>query len=127
MDWVDRTAARLAGPRCAASSRLWLCQLVASWMLNHLTQLGLGAPSELLLDGWPDLPSDLGGLLGARIEPLRLGWLRRRQHWVQVHARPVRPVTRRDMIWVFEHHSARIGRMGRELTNRLHRWLIEMA
>lgn len=125
--WVERTATRLAGADSAARSQLWLRQLVESWMLNHLAQLGLGAPSELLVDGWPDLPSDLADLLSARLEPLRLGFLRRRRRWAEEHSRPLRPTTRRDLIWIFEHHAARVSRAGRELTNRLHRWLIEMA
>ncbi len=125
-EWLNQTAAEHSDPDTAAATRRWLWELTDAWLLNHLNQLGFGAQSELLLDGRPDIVSDLSRLLHWQIEPIRLGWLRRRRQWSQRTGRAPAPACRRDMIAVYEKNAARIGRLGRKLTNRLHLWLVEI-
>jgi hypothetical protein len=122
--WINREAERQAPRACAHNSQRWLRQLADAWMLNHLSQLGLGGETEWLLDGWPDLPADLSRILYWHLEPQRLGWLRRRRHWAERQGRLPPPVTRRDLTGLFERSGARIGRAGRGISNRLHQWLV---
>jgi hypothetical protein len=125
--WLDRRAVELSDPLTARHSRLWLRQLVEAWMLNHLNQLGLGAHSELLLDGWPDLVGDLTHILCWRIEPIRFGWLRRRYLWKVRHQRAPNSLSRRDMVNLYEKNASVISRHGRDISNQLHYWLVEGA
>lgn len=125
--WLKGQAVALAGERQAARSASWLDELLFAWMLNHLQQLGLGAQSELLQDGWPDLVTDLHRLHRWYGETIRIGWLRRRALWAQRTGQPLRELTRRDLIDLYQNNSARLGGFGREITNALHRWLVELA
>jgi len=125
--WINRRALRWADPRDADNLRHWINELATAWMHNHCQQLGIGsADSELLADGRPDVAADLARLLCWQTETLRLGWLQRRRQWAERHAKPLRPVTRRNAIRLFEQHGARMGIHGRELTNRLHYWLVDL-
>jgi hypothetical protein len=125
--WTETQALRLSDDDTAAGTRRWLGDLGFAWMLNHGQQLGLGAQSELLQDGWPDLIGDLAGIYQWELEPVRLGWLWRRHHWQARTGGRLREVTRRDMVRLFERNAARLGKAGRTLTNRLHYWLVEVA
>jgi hypothetical protein len=125
--WLDKRAGELSDPLTAKHSRLWLQQLAEAWMLNHLNQLGLGADSELLLDGWPDLVGDLTHILCWRLEPIRFGWLRRRYLWKVRHQRAPGSLSRRDMVNLYEKNASVISRHGRDISNQLHYWLVEGA
>lgn len=124
---LERGARRWADATTAADLRRQLHGLALSWTAQHLGQLGLGATSEMLQDGHPDLVADLGGLLAWRAEPLCFGLLRRRHERSRRSGGPVRPVTRREAIRLWQRNGARMGRAGRDLSNRLHRWLVELA
>lgn len=125
--WLDAQALRLSDSDTAANSRRWLSELGFGWMLHHGQQLGLGAQSELLQDGWPDLIGDLSSLFGWELEPVRQGWLWRRYRWQARRGMALHPVTRRDMVRLFERNGTRFAAAGRALTDRLHRWLVELA
>lgn len=125
--WVDAQAIRLSDANIAATTRCWFAELGFAWMLHHGQQLGLGAQSELLQDGWPDLAGDLATVFEWELEPVRLGWLLRRHRWHARNKGRLHAVTRRDMVRLFERNSTRLGRAGRALTNRLHYWLVELA
>ncbi|MFZ0257942.1 MAG: CRISPR-associated endonuclease Cas1 [Gammaproteobacteria bacterium] len=125
--WIDAQAIRLSDADTAAKTRQWLAELGFAWMLHHGQQLGLGAQSELLHDGWPDLTTDLAALFEWELEPVRLGWLWRRYRWRARNSARLHPATRRDMVRLFERNGTRLGRAGRTLTNRLHYWLVELA
>lgn len=125
--WSETQAVRLSDTDTAARTRRWLRELGFAWMLNHGQQLGLGAQSELLQDGWPDLTGDLAGIYEWEMEPVRLGWLWRRHYWQARNGARLRSVTRREMVRLFERNGARLGKAGRALTNRLHYWLVELA
>jgi hypothetical protein len=125
--WTEMQAMRLSDAHTAAGTRRWLGELGFAWMLHHGQQLGLGAQSELLQDGWPDVISDLARVYQWELEPVRLGWLWRRHHWQARTGARLRPVTRRDMVRLFERNGARLAKAGRVLTNRLHYWLVEVA
>jgi len=125
--WVREQAQALAGFRDAESSESWLDEQMFAWMHNHLQQLGFGAQSELFQDAWPDLLGDLSRVHRWYGETLRLGWLRRRALWAERRRRRPVAVTRRDMIKLYQDNGAKLAGLGRELTNRLHKWLIELA
>jgi hypothetical protein len=124
--WIEEEVARLAEPRDAARSRRWMQEQLFAWTLNHLQMLGLGAQSEVGHDGRPDLASDLAGVLGWYGEPIRIGWLRRRAHWARRSRSAAKVITRRDIVALYQRHSSKLARFGRELTNKLHRWLVEL-
>lgn len=124
---LEQSARRWADAGTAAQLRGHLEGLAYAWMANHLNQLGIGAQSEALQDGAPDLFDDLGGLFAWYAEPLRVGLLRRRHERVRRGGGEVRPVTRKEAIRSWQRNGARFGRAGRELSNRLHRWLVETA
>lgn len=125
---LETTAAALGPAQVIVDSRHFLHGMAHSWMANHLAQLGLGADSETLQDGYPDLASDLGELLCWHSESLRMGFLLRRRLWEQRHHRPARqPLTHKQMTRLWQRNAARMGRAGRDLSNRLHRWLIDSA
>lgn len=125
--WVDTQAARLSDADTAATTRRWFGELGFAWMLHHGQQLGLGAQSELLQDGWPDLTGDLAALFEWELEPVRLEWLWRRYRWHARNRARLLPATRRDMVRLFERNGTRLAKAGRALTNRLHYWLVELA
>ena len=72
-----------------------------------------------------DLVADLGNLLCWSTEVMRLEWLRRR--YEDVHGQSISPVTRQDMIVLIETHAGQIDKDARQITQSLHRWLIEIA
>ncbi len=123
---IDQLAAGLSDPGTARRTGRWFYELSFSAMLKHCRDLGVGGDSESFHDGHPDLVSDLGKLLAFRIEPSRVGWLlRRRQAAATPKAAPP-PVQRRHAVDVFETHPARISRFAHDITNRLHRWLVDI-
>ncbi len=124
-DWSFRQARRYSDPETAANTREWFHLLCYVWMAEQLQHLGIGARESELLDGGPDLIGDLSQVMAWELEPLRLGWLRRRHHWMERHASPPRPVKMRDMVKLFEDKRPRVYRVGRGLINRLHQWLKE--
>jgi hypothetical protein len=124
---ISEEAVRLAGPREAARSGRWLEEQLYAWMLHHIQTLGLAAQSELGHDGQPDLVADLSAVLRWYGEPIRIGWLRRRAEWAQRTGRAPAAVTRHDVIRLYQRHGSRLALFGRELTNRLHRWLVDLS
>lgn len=126
-EWIDKRGMELSDLDTARNTRLWLRHPAQAWMLNHANQLGLGADSELLLDGWPDLVGDLTCILYWHLEPIRFGWLRRRYLWKMNNHSDPSPVTRRDMVNLYEKNASVVSRHGREITNQLHVWLIDNA
>ncbi len=123
---VHQLATGLSDAGTARLTSRWFYELSLSAMLKHCRDLGVGGDSESFHDGHPDLVSDLGRLLAFRVEPSRIGWLLRRH---QAAARPKAapaPVQRRQAVDVFETHPARISRFAHDITNRLHRWLVDI-
>lgn len=123
---IDRLAEQLGDQTTAANTKCWLREPAFAWMLNHCQQLGIGAQSELLHDGRPDLIGDLMGIFQWELEPIRIGWLRGRKEWLRRKGGQPRKVTRREMIRLYEGNSARLARAGCALTNRLHHWLVDL-
>ena len=124
---IDRLAIQLDGETSHRFARRVFMELSTAWMTEHLQQLGLGADSEAWLNDTVDLPIALGRLLALRLETIRLGWHRRRQHWQQRHHRTPDSPRRKDLVLQFENNATRIDRLGRDLSNRLHRWLVHIA
>ncbi len=124
---VEQAAARLAGREGALRARQWLRALAFGWMQAHLQELGFGRQSEHGQDGRPALAADLTRLLVWYLEPARLGWLNRRFHTAQQKGEPIRPPSRRETIVMFQARETRAAARGRALTNRLHRWLVDLA
>lgn len=124
---LESVAATLGSPEDIVHSRQFLRALAMAWAVNHIRQLGIGAGSEALQDGFPDLASDLGDLLTWHAETLRLGYLLRRHLWIQRSGKQPRALTRKQMVKLWERNGARMGRTGRGISNRLHRWLIDTA
>jgi hypothetical protein len=125
--WIRFAAQQHCTAAEDAASRRWLGEIAWSWMSHHAQQLGFGAQSELALDGHPDLIRDLAAMHGWHLEPLRLGWLRQRAEGARRSGRPPQPLARRQMLALYENNSARLALAGRELTHRLHLWLVELC
>jgi len=96
-------------------------------MQEQLLVLGLGAENEVWLVGNPDLAQDLAGLLAFRLESIRLGWLRGRYEKHGKTGRGLYSLTRKAVVAKTEQTSARQQRLGRDIVNRFHRWLVDMA
>lgn len=124
---VEQAATRLAGRDGALRSRQWLRALAFGWMQAHLQELGFGRQGEQGQDGRPALVADLTRLLAWYLEPARLGWLNRRFQTAQHKAEPVRPPSRKETVAMFQSRETRAAARGRALTNRLHRWLVDLA
>lgn len=124
---IEQAAIHLAGREGALRVRQWLRALAFGWMQAHLQDLGFGRDNEHGQDGRPSLATDLSDLLLWYLEPARLGWLNRRFQTAQHKAEPVRAPSRRETLALFQSRETRVGVRGRGLTNRLHRWLVEMA
>lgn len=125
--WLRQTTIRCSDKTCADRTRDWMWGLTDAWLTQHLSGLGLGGQSELLLDGSPDLFGDLGRILHWYVEPVRLGWLLRRYHWSMTRQTAPTEVRHADIVRLFERNNRRIGARATELVNHLHRWLVEVA
>ena len=125
-DHIRRHAKSLAGTDAAAFSDQQLTQLCIGLVQKELQARGLDARDEAWQLDEVDLASVLGGLLAQRIQPIRLGWLQWRFGNDGRGVAPSRPLRRKEIIHMFEHNSSRIGRLSRDLINRLHRWLVVM-
>lgn len=77
---------------------------------------GLNAESELLHEQWLDLPRDFAQLLLWDLQVPLLVWL---------ESRAVIPDFRQQVEF-YDARSARISRLCQGLTNKLHRWLVEL-
>lgn len=120
-------ASALGDRQLAEKTSEWLEQAIFGAVFARLQKLGFGARSELGQDGHPDLVSDLTRILAWYAEPWRLEWLAWRESVARARDRSLAAPGRVDLIRVFERHADRFGEFLSEITNRLHRWLIEMA
>jgi hypothetical protein len=125
--WLLEQGRLLAGPGANSLSRRLLRQQSLAWMQEALLEQGVGAENELWTAGRPDLALDLGALLALRLETARLGWLRARAAGAARRGQPVAAPTRRQIVARLESQRPRLERLGADLINRLHRWLIECA
>jgi len=121
--WGFRQAQRFSDAQTATDTREWMALLCYGWMAEQLQYLGIGARESELMEGGPDLVRDLSRIMAWELEPMRLGWLRRRHIWVERTGKAASPVRMRDMIKLFEDKRVRVHRAGRGLVNRLHLWL----
>ncbi len=125
-NWIEQRVEELSDPETQKITRHRFYQLSLSWIQKRLHQEGLGSESENLLRDRIDLPAQLAMLLDERIQTIRLGWLKRRHRWAKRHGRHPEPVTTEQIVRIFEKDSARISKLGDDLINRFHRWLIEI-
>ena len=125
--WIDKRAQSLGGEQSARISDQALRGAALAWMHEALLQHGLDANHEAWLRDHVDLPAELGALLQFQLQPLRLGLLTRRRKWEEKQARSATALTCRQMVRSLERHRGRMERTGRDLLNRLHRWLVETA
>ena len=125
--WIQQRAIALAGPRDAERTSRLFRQLSITWMQSRLLAHGVGAENELWTIGEPDLARDLGTILAFRIETARLGWLRGRAEAASRKGKRLKPLSRRTIIARFEKQRGRIERLGDDIVNRLHRWLVEIS
>ncbi len=124
--WIDRQLARTVGARTAETTRRHIRRAAVGWMQQRLFQEGVGAENEQWLTGSADLAQDLGGLLAYRMETLRYGWLQGRARVARERNERPRPPAPRLIVRKIENHRGRTARLGNDLINRLHRWLIEL-
>lgn len=124
--WIEEQVEAVSDRETRHRTRYRFYQLSLAWMQERLLQHGLGGEEETLLHDTIDLPARLARLLDDRVQTIRLGWLRRRRHWAEKHAQTPKPVTERQIIRVFEKDRTRIRRLGDDLINRLHRWLVSI-
>ncbi len=121
--WGYSQARRLSDGETAANTREWIDLLCYTWLAEQLQHLGIAARESKLMEDGPDLIGDLSRIMAWELEPMRLGWLRRRHVWMKRTGNTASPVKMRDMIKLFEDKRVRVYRAGRGLVNRLHLWL----
>lgn len=126
-DWLHKQARHWASKRDADLCDRLLQENCLGRLQEELLRYGIDAASEVGLHDDIDLVARLARLLQFQLQPLRLGWLRRRHEWAERTNQAVQPVTHRQMVRLFERHHGRVERSTRDLVNRLHRWLVEMA
>lgn len=124
--WIRQQAILIAGPQEAERTRRIFRQQSHAWMQSRLLDHGIGAENELWTIGDPDLARDLAELLALRVETLRIGWLKGRSQAAARNGQPLKPLPRRAIVARFEQKQSRIARLGDDLINRLHRWLVEI-
>jgi len=122
--YIGHLAERLAGPRAAELSARVMRELSIALIHQQLQELGLDARDESWQLDRIDLIEVLGELLALRIETIRLGWLRGR---CKRPAGANRPLRRKELVHLFERNSGRIERLGHDIINRLHRWLVSTS
>ncbi len=127
VSWLDEEAEKAAGAEAARLTRSIFHQQATGWMQAHLLEQGIDARDECWLVGGQDLAADLAELLAFRMESLRIGWLRGRARAAAAANEPPRPPSRRLVVRRLEYLAPRMERLGRDLVNRLHRWLVETA
>lgn len=125
-DWIDNTASQLAGEHVAQRAEQKLQQVTYVWMLLRLQMDGLDASSEALRAETPYLTLDLSRLLARRLQPVRLKMLQKRHEWQVRMQSPARPLEDKTLLEIYEKASPRMERLGQDLINKLHRWLVEM-
>ena len=123
-EWINREARRCADEKAAIRTGQWMRSLAYDWMEKHLQDLGFGRQNELGRSGEPALARDLTEILMWYLEPVRIGWLQRRQLAAKRKGQALRAPSRKEMVRLFESHVARVSVRGREITSLLHRWLI---
>lgn len=124
---IERRARSLAGDDLARRSARDLQAFCQAWMHEVLLVHGIdGRTDEWLFDEL-DVASLLAGLMAFRLQPLRLGWLRRRHEWMRRKGTARAPVRYATLVRLFESNRGRVSRLGRDIINRFHRWLVEIA
>jgi len=118
---------RVAGEQIERQTRHLFRQQALSWTQHRLLQLGCGAEDELWLTGSPDLSQDLADLLAFRLETIRHGWLLGRGRAARMQGRPFPPLDRKTVMTRIERIRPRMDRLGRDLVNRFHLWLVERS
>lgn len=126
-DWVEHEARVLAGDEAGPASGRWLRADLSAAVSERLVRTGLDTGSELFQDGHPDLVTDLVEVLRWELEPVRLGWLRRRWQMAQRKGQGVIPPPRKVWIALFERNRQTVGLSIHRLTDRLRLWLTEIA
>lgn len=125
--WIGQAAGFFADPKAAEQTAEVFRGFCVSWMQSRLHEAGLGADTEAWQSDNPDLVSDLAALLNLRVQPVRLGWHRRRHEWQLRTGRSPKPITQRTLVGVWEKASTRTERLGQDIINRFHRWLVSLA
>ncbi len=93
--------------------------LALAWMQATLQQHGIDARSDAWVNDRIDLASSLAGPLERQLLPLLM-------HWADQQENNVVPETAwRTLVGHFEEHARTVERTGKDLLNRLHRWLVE--
>ena len=123
--WIQARITAAVGAEEAGRTRRIFRQAAVGWMQTRLLAKGVGAENELWLAGEPDLALDLGHLLAFRLETRRTGWLEARAR--AANGSPVRRLSRKAIVARFEKKSGQVEKLGDDLINRLHRWLVEIA
>ena len=121
--WSRHTATVLVGEQAARLSRRVFQRHALAWMQQTLAERGIDAGSESWLVGDPDLARQLADLLALRLEPSRLDWLAAIARRGGVKGR----LSQRAVVAKLEARRQPIGRLGRDIVNRLHTWLVEIA
>lgn len=125
--WLQEQIRQMAGEENERLTRHLFRQQALIWMQSRLLQLGLDAENELWLAGAPDLSQELADLLAFRLETIRMGWLRGRYRALQRRDMEPAPISRRAVLTKTEQIRPRMEKLGQDIVNRLHRWLVERA
>ena len=123
-NWIENQVERESDVETRRKTAYRFRQLNLAWMQQRLLRHGFGGEEETLLYDTIDLPARLGRLLDDRTQTIRLGWLRRRRHWAEKRNTPLPSVNERQIVRVYEKDAARIARLGDDIINRLHRWVV---
>ncbi len=123
---ANRAAERLADTQTArriARLQHGMLEAQVTELLHEAGLLGDGDPAPRSA---PHLAGDLTRILAWRLEPIRLGWLHRRQRWAAKRHRPLKAPTERQITRLYQSRTARLDQEGRVLIARLHRFLSEI-
>ncbi len=124
--WIAQALDFMSDDKSLNETAQALQRITYAWMFMRLQELGLGADSEEWQTAEIDLVQDLSRLLAARVQIIRFGFHRRRHEWLVQSGRKVKPVERVEAVALFEKAMGRIDKLGADIVNRLHRWLVQM-
>lgn len=123
---VNRAAEKLADPMTARRMARLHRGMLTAQVTELLHEAGLLGESDPAPRSVPHLAGDLTRILAWRLEPIRLGWLHRRQRWAARRRQPIKAPHDHQLIRLYQSRAARLDQEGRVLLARLHRFLSEI-
>jgi hypothetical protein len=122
---LDRLAESLAGMRAAVDVARRFEGLLEAHVVSVLDQRALIAATAPATPIGPDLARDLVRVVRWYLEPLRIGWLRRRNRWER-HGGSADAPTPTEVVRLYERRSRRTQNIIERQLSSLHVWLADL-